>query len=287
MKKYLLPLLLIIVSASCQKEVSFEDGGVPVPPDPSNPPIGANCKVKQILLIDPASKTGLYSILTNFSPDGTATRVEIYDSIATTVDFESIPEYKGDTVKVSANEYFILDAQKRVKSYTTFDNSGPVTDTVSFIFTYNGDGYLQKKEGFIQGIPLPVVRFTYTWSGGNLVAVNGAVAVPGVTQKVLDATLEYDGTKTAKNFIQVLPDGLETALYVMALNLGKVAKNVVKKISVTTYDENGSLDETYVSTYSDYKFSSDGYLTEWTAAGDLLGGSPFVEGRSVFNYFCR
>lgn len=268
---------------SCQKELSLEDGGG----NPGQPSIGDNCKVNQIITADSLTGLGLFSIFTRFTPSGDADKVEVYDSLSLTMQYQTNIIYKGDTVRVSPTEYFLLDANKRVRGFQSIDISGGSADTLRYVYNYDANGYLLNKELFLTGIPLPLIRFNYVWSGQNLVAIDGSIAAPGITQKVLTATLEYESTATAKNFIHVLPDGFETSLFIMGLDLGKKSRNLVKKIVVSAYDDTGALDEVYTTTYGNYVFSADGYLLEWYAKGDEAGGTPFQSGRSIFKYFCR
>jgi hypothetical protein len=73
----------------------------------------------------------------------------------------------------------------------------------------------------------------------------------------------------------------------MALNLGNGSRNLPGSITLTFFDDAGVPDETYVTRYGSFVFSSDGYLTEWTVSGEEAGGMPFSEGRQRFSYFCR
>ncbi len=289
MRKTLVSLLIVLSVVSCQKELSIEDGGVVPPPDPNNPPIGINCKVQQILAVDSLTGKGLLSVFTAFKNNGLADRVTVYDSISATVEFTSGFTYSAlaDSFFISPTDYFVVDNNRRVNSFTTIDYTGNTLDTLTYRYQYDGNGYLTTKDLYVSSLPVPVIRFSYVWSGGNLVSVSGNTAIVGLTQKILEATLEYNNTATAKNFLPVYPDGFESSLFLMALNLGKASTNLVKKMTIKTYDELGQPDETLVSEYKNYKFSSDGYLTEWYISGDLLGGSPFVEGRSLFKYYCQ
>lgn len=289
MRKALLPLLIVFSVLSCQKELSIENGGVVPDPDPTNPPIGTNCKVQQILAVDSLTGRGLLSFFTAFKNNGLADRVTVYDSISSTVEFTAGFTYSAlaDTFFISPTDYFVVDNNRRVNSFTTIDYSGNTLDTLTYRYQYDGNGYLTTKDLYVSSLPVPVIRFSYVWTGGNLVSVSGNTAIVGLTQKVLEATLEYNNSVTAKNFLPIYPDGFESSLFLMALNLGKPSTNLVRKMTIKTYDETGQLDETLVSEYKNFKFSSDGYLTEWYISGDLLGGSPFVEGRSLFKYYCQ
>ena len=233
---------------------------------------------------------GLFSFYTLFNSSALAERVA-FDSIAGTVEFESTLQYSGDTIRISPTDYYLVDGNKRVKELNAVFNLGTSIDTFTYKYNYDATGYLVSKEIFSTAKPIPLgipfIRFTYTWSAGNLVYIDGSFAVPGLSQKVLTATLEYDANATAKNFIHILPDGFETYPYIMALDLGNKSRNLVKKITVVTYDDSGNIDETLVSNFSNYVFSSDGYLVEWYAEGESAGGSPLPSGRTLFKYFCK
>lgn len=288
MKKSWLYGLVLLFLFSCEKEKSFENGGNL---NPGLPPLGNNCTVNQVLSVDSLTGQGLFSFYTLFNSSGVAERVEAFDSIAGTVEFESTLQYSGDTIRISPTDYYLVDGNKRVKELKSVFNLGTSVDTFTYRYNYDATGYLVSKEIFSTAIPIPLgipfIRFTYTWSAGNLVYIDGSFAVPGLSQKVLTATLEYDANATAKNFIHILPDGFETYPYIMALDLGKKSRNLVKKITVVTYDDSGNLDETLVSNFSNYVFSSDGYLLEWYADGESAGGSPLPSGRTLFKYFCK
>jgi len=282
-RKYWFYLVAFLFLFSCAKEKSLENGGgVTI-----DPPLGNNCTVNQIITADSLTGQGLFSYFTKFNISGIAETVEVYDSVSGSVQFQGNFQYKGDTIRVSRTDYFLTDANKRVKGFRTTDFSGTPGDTLSYVYKYDANGYLTEKEIFVTGIVLPILRYSFVWSGQNLVAIDGVVAVPGINQKVMTVTLEYDASKTAKNFIQVLPDGFETAPYIMGLDLGKKSRNLVKKTIVSLYDDTGSLDDVYTTEYSNYKFSADGYLLEWYAKGEDAGGTPLPSGRTLFKYFCK
>jgi uncharacterized protein YxeA len=281
MKNILLALLVMGTMISCSKELSEENGG-----GSQNPPVGNNCTLNKITDIDSVSKEGLYSMFTQFNASGQGTRVEYYDSIQQSTQFEANLSYSGDTIRISPLEYFLKDPSGRVKEYRLIEFNGADLDTLTYRYAYDGSGYMSKKEVFISVIPVPLFRFTYTWQGGNLVSVDGSFAVSGASQKILTATLEY-GSATARNFIPIFPDGFEISPYIMALNLGNGSRNLPGSITLTFFDDAGVPDETYVTRYGSFVFSSDGYLTEWTVSGEEAGGMPFSEGRQRFSYFCR
>jgi hypothetical protein len=274
-------LVLLVWMMSCSKEKSVENG------PGSGITLGTNCRVNTIIAADSLTGAGSYSLFTNFNATGQATKIEAFDSIAGNLDASATLTYSGDTIRISAAEYFVTDANKRVSKYLSLvDPADPASDQFIYNYTYDGGGYLIGKTLSVKSIPLPLVNFTYTWTGGNLVKIDGQSTIPGFTQKVLSSDLEYDASKSAKNFIQVFPDGFESFFYVMALDFGKKSKNVISKINMVTYDDQGAPANTYNTTITNLKFSNDGYLLEWYAAGDSFDALGIFSGRTLFKYKC-
>ena len=278
-------LLLQVILFSCSKEESIEIGGNPPAPGGA---LGNNCKVNTIIAADSLTGKGLFSLYTYFNADRLATRVEAYDSVKLSMEAAADLTYKGDTIRVGQSEYFVTDAGKRIsKFYTRLDPSDPSSDEYIFNYTYDAAGYLKEKTVSMAALPVPLVKFVYTWTGGNLVRIEGNTAIPGFIQKVLTAELTYDASKAAKNFIPVMPDGFETFLFMMAVDIGKTSANVVKTISMTTYDDNGAPADIYNTLIKDVKFSTDGYITEWFAQGDGFDALGIFNGRTLFKYSCN
>ena len=149
MKKIWIPLLCVMTLLSCQKELSLEGGGG----NSGQPIIGDNCKVNQIITADSLTGLGLFSIYTRFTPLGDADKVEVYDSISGSMQYQTTIQYKGDTARVSSTEYFLLDANKRVRGFHSIDFSGGTPDTLRYVYNYDANGYLLNKELFLSGIP--------------------------------------------------------------------------------------------------------------------------------------
>lgn len=279
-------LLVAVILFSCSKETSIDNGGNP--PGGPGGAIGNNCKVNTIIAADSLTGKGLFSLFTIFNASRQATRVEAYDSINLSLEAAADLIYKGDTIRVGSNEYFVTDASKRIsKYYSRIDPADPASDEYVYNYSYDAAGYLKEKTISLAGIPIPIVKFVYTWAGGNLVKIEGNATVLGLNQKVLTAELTYDASKTAKNFIQVMPDAFETFLYMMAVDIGKKSTNVVKTIIMTTYDNNGAPSDTYTTLIKDVKFSTDGYITEWFAQGDSFDALGIFSGRTLFKYSCN
>ena len=278
------PLLILLASGvlSCAKETSVENDGT------RGPALGTDCRPSQVVLTDTATRIGVFSLLTRFGATGRAVSVEAYDSVSGTSLFDFPLVYIGDTMR-ELNGYFLLEPSGRVRSYVTSDTVGAAVETTRYDYTYDANGYLSKKELFSSLLPVntPLVRFTYAWAGQNLTAVEGRIVVPGFERMLFKSVLEYDATQTVKNFLPVLPDAAEATLSIMALDLGKKSRNLLKRVKTSSYDDTGMLDETLTTEFSDPYFSADGYLLAWTASGDEPAALPFFLGRNVFRYHCR
>ncbi len=282
MKKFVIIICAAFFFFACSKETSIEGGN-------KGTALGADCKPKQIIAADSATGSAILSILTRFDAAGRASSIEIYDSINNTSQFDQTLQYSGDTLRVSADEYFLLDAAKRVKEYSLIQDVNNALETIRYKYTYDASGYLVKKDLFSSTIPLPIplIQFTYTWAGQNMVAVDGSVVIPGLTQKVFTAALEYDANAVAKNFLPIFPDAAEASLLIMTVDMGKKSRNLIKQIRLTTYNNLGMVDETLTTNFGNYVFSSDGYLIEWLVSGDEPGSLPFPKGKNIFKYFCK
>ncbi len=285
MRKYLYVILMTSLLFACSKENSIENDANS---GNNNGTLGSNCKINTIITADSITGKGLYSLFTTFKAGARAERIEAYDSNRFATDATANLTYNGDTIRISATEYFVTDAAKRVsKYYSLVDPSDPASEIFIYSYFYDASGYLKEKSISLPSIPVPVVKFLYTWSGGNLVKIDGSSLLSGSNQKVLNATMTYDASKTAKNFLQILPDNFESFFYTMALDMGKKSTNVVKTISMITYDENGSPADTYNTTLKNLVFSPDGYLTEWYAEGDSFDPLGIFSGRTLFKYSCN
>jgi hypothetical protein len=283
MKNTLWLFTTLVLLSSCTKELSEETSN----PNNQNPPLGSNCKVNKVTTLDSLTGEGQGSVYLLYNTAGQATLVQVFDSVNASMQFETSLQYRGDTVRVSPAEYFLLDASRRVRIFHSEQSSGGFSDTLHVQYNYDAAGYLASREIFTGNASLPVFRYAYTWRGGNMVAVDGSIAVPGVNQKILTATLEYDPNATANNFLQTFPDAFETNVFLSALDLGKTSRNVLRTMSVTLYDDQGLPEETFVNHYSNYVFSSDGYLLEWSTFTEASSAGPAQGGRARFGYHCK
>lgn len=253
------------------------------------PLVGADCHPKQITSVDSVTGLGGFTFLTNFDVQGVARSVEVFDSITGNMQFDAPLSWSGDTLRISDSLYYLTDANRRLKAFVAQESENGTVVTIRYVYTYDAAGYLTKKELFSTAVPLPIplIRFTYTWSAMNLVAVEGSVVIPGFNQRLFTAALEYDPNASAKNFLPILPDAAELTPVIMAVDAGKLSRNLVRKIVVTNFNDTGAVESTATSNYSGYVYSADGYLLEWKVGGEVPDALPFPPGRNIFKYHCR
>lgn len=267
--------IVVLFFTSCSKELSLEQGGnlelVGTP--------GQQCKISGILAVDSSSGRGLYNLFTGFTATGIASFVQAVDSVNTTIDFSTSFTYNKDTIFVGLKDYFVVDSINRVKRF--------VSDTLLYDYKYDANGYLTEKTFTYTTIGVPLITYSYQWTNGNLTNVSGVISFLGLNQKIFDAIMEYDGSKSATNFIAIFPEGYETFPYIMGIDLGKKSQNLVSKISITEFDDSGAVTNNYESIIKNVKYSLDGYIMEWYVEGDGFDALGLFSGRNKFSYFCR
>ncbi|MGN6437144.1 MAG: hypothetical protein ACTHMM_11450 [Agriterribacter sp.] len=275
-------LLAITLLLSCSKENSEERGNTDLP-------LGNNCKVSAIVPTDSVTGRGHGSFYVTFDSEGRPLKTEMFDSTSGSSYYNINFSYKGDSIEVGENEFFLLDQEKRIREFDTYEVAGdPASDKFRYTYQYDQEGFLKNKNWFIYSLSpdIPSFVYTYTWLNGNLVKVE-ATEAGGARRAALTADLQYDLSQEVSNFIYSFPEAIELAPFILSINAGKKSKNVLTKIVVKTFDAGGNVINTYNTDYKDYKFSSDGYVTELHAIGDLVDGMLVIDGLTKFKYECK
>jgi hypothetical protein len=271
-----LSLLLLL---SCSKEYSNESGGG----------LGLSCKLSNITAIDDQTGQGVYALNTRYDNTGRSNYVQLYDSVLASVDYDIDLEYRtSDTIRTSTGDILVIDGSKRLKKLLSpLDPNDPGGEQLIYEYKYNGNGYLTEKALSTSTIPLTLFQTIYTWSGGNLTKVESSSNLTGTKQKLLDVNLEYDLTKSPKNFIPLYPEAFESFLYVTSVDMGKPSLNLLARVSAVYYDDQGNPSPPVVTEITEAKFSNDGYLTEWYVSGSSFDALGLFIGRNTFTYKCN
>lgn len=271
----------VLTFLSCKKEKSLDRTGG------DNPIfIGNNCRISQILTVDSLSAVGFEAHNIFFNAVGNATRSEIIDSLTNATYFDESFNYKGDTILVTNIGYFLKNSSGRIQSFKgPEDPTDPFSDTIEINFTYSSAGALTKAEYFYFGIPIPLLRSTYTYSGNNLTKARTDLLVPSF-ETLIEADLVYNTAQPVRDFIYTFPDAYEIYPFLPALNFGNKPTNALTKVTTKIYNA-GSLTDSLVTNYKNYKLSTDGYVLEFFAEGDFQDGMGILNGRTKFKYSCR
>lgn len=284
MSKFILHIVtLSVLFASCSKEYSQERL-----PD-VNPPLGNDCSMTTITPFDSASGRGYGSFHVTLDAGNRTQKVQLYDSASGTVDYYATFTYVNDTIRIGTNEFFVLDASGRIREYQTLENpSDANSERYKYTYEYAPSGHLYHKYWYLlsRNPNEPLFAYTYEWVNDNLARVEVREA-SGDKRMALQAELVYASDKTVKNYLYCFPEANELAPYILSVNVGKKSRNLLQRIVVKLYDAGGNALNTYNTEYKDYKFSSDDYITEVYASGDIVDGLPIVTGLTKFNYYCK
>ena len=287
------PLLLIAIVAalfSCEKEYSNENSG-----NTDNELIvGVDCRISKIISTDTSGTaaggtgTGLGSIEAAINSLDVVTRITRFDSLSNTIEFINSPIYSNDSVYINADEYFIVDANKRItKMHGLADPTDPFSLQYDVFFLYNTAGYLTTKTYFLTSSPAaPFYRVDYTYGGGVNLTHMAAVNLPGGDLE-MDADITYLTNLVPRRFIYIFPDERFYPEFNQYFNFGTKNFNAVKKMTVRNYDPGNVVRDSLVSNFSNYIMSRDNYVLSVQMGKDNQPSLPALAGKLSFSYHCR
>lgn len=285
------PLLfaaIVITLFSCEKEYSEENltnGNELI--------VGADCRISKIAYTDTAGTAaggtgkGLGYIEAEINPFDIVTRITHYDSVSNTIIERPEPIYSNDSVFINADEYFIVDVNKRItKSHLWLDITDPASLQFDVFYVYNTSSYLIQKNYFLTTSPgVPYQRVDYTYTTGNLTRMT-AVDLPG-GDLLMDADMTYYSTIVARRFIYTFPDEKYYPQFTQFFNFGAKNFNAPQTMKVRSYDPGNVIRDSAVSTFSNYIMSRDGYVLSTQMGKDDQPGIPAFAGKLSFRYHCK
>lgn len=280
------PLLFAAITISlfsCEKEYSVEN----IDNNGNSEIIGIDCRVSRIIYTDTATKSGIGSIEAVINAVDVVTRVTKFDSISNTIEFISTPTYSNDTVFLNPDEYFIVDANKRInRLHGLTDPTDPFSLQFDVFYQYNPAGYLVAKNFFLTNNPtLPFYRVEYIYTNGNLTRMTGTDLANG--DLFIDADITYYSNIIPKRFIYIFPDEIAYANYTQFFNFGAKSFNGVNKITIRNYDPGNVVRDSLVTTFSNYGLSRDAYVVNVQMGGDDLQCIPAAAGKLSLSYTCK
>ncbi|HTE23757.1 hypothetical protein [Flavitalea sp.] len=248
---------------------------------PDTPPLLGICKISNIGYIDLPTGIGYASLTNTFNGSNKVGRVQFIDSITRKplVDFSI--NYSATRVNLDAEQYFDLDANGRIKTFTGYFDADTAAQKVIINYSFNSEGYLEKAAYAIPAAPTVVqYEVNFTWTNGNLTrTVSGVV---GDLQKI-QFDYKYDASKTVKENICLFPN-FEVFYTQSAINYGKNSKNIITESTVTIYNNAGAVEQTDVATFTNYVIDAQSYIKSF----DMRGEGSFMpsDTKYVLSYKC-
>ena len=281
------PLLFIAIAValfSCEKEYSEENSGN----TGSDLIVGINCRISKIVYTDTSGLgTGLGSIKSNINSLDIDTLITQYDSVGNTIVFIEKPIYSNDSVFINADEYFVVDINKRInKMHGLADPTDPFSLQYDVFYVYNTAGYLTTKTYYLTTAPtIPFYRVDYTHTGGNLTHM-AAVNLP-VGDLQMDADITYFANLVPRRFLYLFPDESFYPGFTQFFNFGTKNFNAVRNLKVRNYNPGNVVRDSLVSTFSNYIMSRDGYVLSTQMGGNDQPSIPALAGKLSFSYHCK
>jgi hypothetical protein len=278
----LLFIAIIITLFSCEKEYSQEDGG-----NNDDLIVGADCRISKIVYADTALKINLGRIEATINNLDIVEDITRYDSVSNAPEFISTPVYTNDSVYIDADQYFVVDVNKRIsKLHGLLDPIDPFSLQFDVFYLYNTAGYLITKNYFLTISPfLPYQQINYTYSGGNLVHMEGIDKASD--ELFIDADIDYYSNITPRRFIYLFPDEKSYSDLTQFFNFGLKNLNAVKKLKVRNYDPGNVVRDSAVSNFSNYLISKDNYVLSVQMDSTIQQSIPALPGKLVFSYHCK
>ena len=104
----------------------------------------------------------------------------------------------------------------------------------------------------------------------------------------MQTTFTYDVTVTIKPWIYLYADAFECYSFLDGFSFGNKPTNPVMKIDTQVFDSNTSVQiDEWITTFGSYVYSTDKYVLQVSAAGDLQQGLGFIIGTMRFYYQCK
>lgn len=285
--------MLALTFTNCGKS---GDGHTPTPPitppPPTLPPVtpsNASCVLSGISQVNSGSKPE-FALTEIYDNNSNVKSISVHDSTTNETTFHTNFNYiTSDSITIGQDQYIRLDGTKRVVILSIKSNlSDPFkADDYMFKYTYDMQGYLVKKDLYINGSGLPNFSTTYNYTNNLLTSCVMTTRTSG-NSKVLETTLSYDNLINVKNWIYTFPDATIENKYNIALNFGNRPVNPIKTVSTKIYHPvTGALLDTWSTAYGGYKQDTNGNIIYGEATGDLQQGIAVFYGKTNFYYTCH
>lgn len=287
MKRYNFILFAIIILISCNKSYQLTDPLTNQPIQTLTTDTAATaCQLISIQQINGHTEYNKLSFKRDISNQ--AISMQYYDSITNTIDYSYNFKFNNDTIQINANSWMIRDAKtKNIIKYATKENiTDTLTEDVDYTYSYDAGGRLTRKLAFYNDSNSPDYISNYSYNGDNLTSCK--LYLGDGTTMLMQTTITYDATIKIKPWINLYGDAFENYDLLHGFSFGNKPTNPVTKMDSRIFDANTGvqLDE-WVTNFGSYVYSTDNYVLQVTASGDIQQGLGIILGTMRFYYQCK
>ncbi len=282
--------LAVLAISGCAKEYSFEN---PLS-GPITTTVGNNCFITKIVDKDTISGKNVYAHQATLNTTGNyPIAIAETDSLTGQTTFAKALTLIGDTLRVDANAYFLVDLANnyRVRLYYGPENpysNGATQVKYNYQFIYDQNDRVIRKIVTNPQFPGTTVSQTdYVYNtDSSLIQVRVTAPITSVVYQECDIT--YHATQKAKNYLYMFADCGELRPYMQMLNFGVRPKYAPIKVDTKIRDQiTGVVQSTIQTQFLKYQYSADGYVITVDAVGFNIPALGLNNSRNVFSYTCK
>lgn len=280
-------MLFSPVLFSCQRELSFETGNLPV--DSVTVPPDNTCVLEKVNETVAATGVSTYTYLSTFDASHKVARIRVVDSLNTAVYGDFAISHPAGRIQIGADQFFITNTDGRISEFHGFeDPENSIGNKIVVKYTYNTTGQLVSRNQAYDSLPaVNILQMKFTYTSNNLSRetvefFNGT----GYTTYA-DAVYSYDASKAVKNFLYVYGASPELITFQSAINAGVKNANALSRVVVTITDPATGVKTTTTSNFTNYIIDSKNYVQSFQVTGDdFNAGGLFAGMKYLLSYSC-
>jgi hypothetical protein len=280
-------MLLSPIMFSCQKELSFETGNLPIDSVITTPE--STCVLAKINETVATTGVSTFTYISSFDTDHRVARIEVVDSSRTAIYGNFAVSYPTGRIQIGTDQYFVKNADGRISEFHGFeDPENRIGSKVLIKYTYNTAGQLTLRTQAYDSIPtINVLQMKFTYASNNL--TRETVEFFNGTGYTTYAQIDYtsDASKTVKNFMYVYAASPELITFQTAINAGLKNSNAVSKVVVNITDPTTGTKTVTTSNFTNYIIDSKSYVQSFEVTGDdFNAGGLFAGMKYLLSYSC-
>ena len=280
-------MLFSPVMFSCQKELSFETGNLPIDSVITTPE--QTCVLAKVNETVTASGISTFTYISSFDTDNRVARIEVVDSSRTAIYGNFAISYPAGRTQIGTDQYFVKAADGKISEFHGYeDPENRIGSKVIIKYTYNTAGQLTLRTQAYDSIPaINVLQMKFTYASSNL--TRETVEFFNGTGYTTYAQIDYtsDASKTVKNFMYLYAASPELITFQTAINAGVKNANATSKIVVNITDPTTGAKTATTSNFTNYIIDSKSYVQSFEVTGDdFNAGGLFAGMKYLLSYSC-